>query len=181
MGSGPLLYYTPPAPVTTEYRVGLSAWQDKSMVEDGSFYPIRSMKAEERLWWYRRFFDSVEVNSSFYAPLSAENAVRWVKRTPPGFLFSVKAYALLTRHHLDATRLPGPRRARVPADARPDARGQIDNERFAPEARQWAFAAFREALRPLADADKLGYVLFQLAPWVGYGPAALEYLATLPA
>ena len=104
----PLVHYTPPAPVPTEYRVGLCAWQDKSMVEQGTFYPIKSMKAEERLWWYSRFFDCVEVNSTFYAPLSAQNAVLWAKRTPPGFLFSVKAYALLTGHHLDAKRLPEP-------------------------------------------------------------------------
>jgi uncharacterized protein YecE (DUF72 family) len=139
------------------------------MVEEGSFYPIKSMKAEERLWWYSRFFDAVEVNSTFYAPLSAQNAVLWAKRTPPGFLFSVKAYALLTGHHL------------LPASARPDARGQIENRLFGEDAREWAFAAFREGLQPLADAGKLGYVLFQMAPWVKFGDAALEYLAGLPA
>ena len=81
--SPPLIRYHAEGPVTTEYRVGLCAWQDKSMVEEGSFYPIKSMKAEERLWWYSRFFDCVEVNSTFYAPLSAQNAVLWSKRTPP--------------------------------------------------------------------------------------------------
>ncbi|MEX2224194.1 MAG: DUF72 domain-containing protein [Candidatus Rokuibacteriota bacterium] len=151
------------------------------MVEDGSFYPIKSMKAEERLWWYSRFFDAVEVNSTFYAPLSAQNAVLWTKRTPPGFLFSVKAYALLTGHHLDADRLPPPLVAMRPASARPNARGQLENEVFGEEAREWAFAAFREGLQPLADAGKLGYVLFQMAPWVRYGERALEYLASLPA
>jgi uncharacterized protein YecE (DUF72 family) len=166
--------------VVTEYRVGLCAWQDKSMLEEGSFYPIKSMKAEERLWWYSRFFDCVEVNSTFYAPLSAQNAVLWAKRTPPGFLFSVKAYALLTGHHLDAARLPPPLAARLPASARPNARGQLENDVFGEEAREWAFAAFREGLRPLADAGKLGYVLFQMAPWVKYGARALEYLASLP-
>ena len=119
----PLIRYRPESPVATEYRVGLCAWQDRSMLEDGSFYPIKSMKAEERLWWYSRFFDCVEVNSTFYAPLAAQNAVQWVKRTPPGFLFSVKAYALLTGHHLDAARLPPELAARVPARARPDDRG----------------------------------------------------------
>src|SRR5581483_10276068 len=103
------------APVATEYRVGLCAWQDRSMLEDGSFYPIKSMNAVERLWWYSRFFDCVEVNSTFYAPLAAQHAVQWVKRTPPGFLFSVKAYALLTGHHLDAARLPPELAALVPA------------------------------------------------------------------
>lgn len=164
----------------TEYRVGLCAWQDKSMVEDGSFYPRKSMKAEERLWWYSRFFDTVEVNSTFYAPLSAQNAVLWTKRTPPGFLFSVKAYALLTGHHLDAARLPPPLAARMPASARPNERGQFENRVFGEAAREWAFAAFREGLQPLADAGKLGYVLFQLAPWVKYGDRALQYLAGLP-
>ncbi len=88
------------------------------------------MKAEERLWWYSRFFDCVEVNSTFYAPLSAQNAVLWAKRTPPGFLFSVKAYALLTGHHLDANRLPPPLAALLPASARPNERGQIENGVF---------------------------------------------------
>ena len=151
----PLIRYHPAGPVATEYRVGLCAWQDKSMIGEGSFYPIKSMKAEERLWWYSRFFDCVEVNSTFYAPLSAQNAVLWAKRTPPGFLFSVKAYALLTGHHLDAGRLPPPLLGLLPARARPDADGRLDNAVFGEEAREWAFATFREALRPLADAGKL--------------------------
>jgi uncharacterized protein YecE (DUF72 family) len=177
----PLIRYHPAGPVATEYRVGLCAWQDKSMIGEGSFYPIKSMKAEERLWWYSRFFDCVEVNSTFYAPLSAQNAVLWAKRTPPGFLFSVKAYALLTGHHLDAARLPPPRLGLVPARARPDADGRLDNAVFGEEAREWAFATFREALWPLAEVGKLGYVLFQMAPWFKYGERAVEYLASLPA
>jgi len=177
----PLLSYRPPAPVKTEYRVGLCAWQDKSMVEEGHFYPVKSMKAEERLWWYSQFFDCVEVNSTFYAPLSADNAVRWVKRTPDGFLFGVKAYALLTGHHLDAARLPDPLKEMLPASARPNARGQLENRVFPRAAHDWAFETFREALRPLEDSGKLGYVLFQMAPWVKYGPEALDYLASLPA
>lgn len=175
-----LVHYTPPAPVATEYRVGLCAWQDKSMIEQGVFYPVKRMNAEERLWWYSRFFDTVEVNSTFYAPLSADNAVRWAKRTPPRFVFSVKAYALLTGHHLDAVRLPEPLRELLPASARPNARGQLENDLFPPGARDWAFAEFRRALQPLADAGKLGYVLFQMAPWFRWSEEALAYLATLP-
>jgi uncharacterized protein YecE (DUF72 family) len=174
------IHYEPPTPVETEYRVGLCAWQDKSMLEEGRFYPFKSMKAEERLWWYSQFFDCVEVNSSFYAPLTAENAVRWVKRTPDRFLFSVKAYALLTGHHLDAGRLPEPLRAMLPGRVRPNSRGQFENHAFPREAYDWAFEAFREGLQPLAHTVKLGYVLFQMAPWVKYGPEALDYLASLP-
>ena len=180
MAADPLLYYRPSAPVETEYRVGFCAWQDKSMIEEGHFYPIKSMKSEERLWWYSQFFDCVEVNSTFYAPLSAENSVRWAKRTSPGFLFSVKAFALLTGHHLDVARLPKPLAAMLPASARPCPSGQIGNKLFPPEAYDWAFETFREALRPLADDGKLGYVLFQMAPWVRHGSEALDYLASLP-
>ncbi len=150
------------------------------MVEEGHFYPIKSMKPEERLWWYSQFFDCVEVDSTFYAPLSPRNALLWAKRTPTDFLFSVKAYALLTGHHLDAARLPPPLAAMLPAGARPNARGQIDNALFPAEAREWALDSFREALRPLEDAGKLGYVLFQMAPWVKYGSEVLDYLAALP-
>ena len=48
------------------------------MLEEGEFYPRRTMSAEERLWWYARFFDSVEVNSSFYALPSTEVTTLWV-------------------------------------------------------------------------------------------------------
>jgi uncharacterized protein YecE (DUF72 family) len=178
--TGPLIHWRPAEPLRTEYRVGLCAWQDKSMIDEGQFYPLKTMKAEERLWWYSRFFDCVEVNSTFYAPLSPRNAVLWAQRTPAGFHFNVKAYALLTGHHVDAARLPEPLAALLPPTVRPNARGLIDNAAFPDEAREWAFAAFREALRPLEDAGKLGYLLFQMAPWVKFGPPALEYLAGLP-
>ncbi len=176
----PLILYQPPAPQETEYRVGLCSWQDRSMIEEGHFYPLKSMTAEDRLWWYTRHFDTVEVNSTFYAPLSARNAVLWVKRSPPGFLFNVKAYALLTGHHVDAVSLPRELQEMLPRGARPSPRGQLENKAFPEEARAWAFETFREALRPLADAGKLGYVLFQLAPWVKCGRESLAYLESLP-
>ena len=107
---------------------------------------------------------------TFYAPLSAQNAVLWAKRTPPGFLFSVKAYALLTGHHLDAGRLPPPLAALLPAAARPNARGQLDNGGLRRGRARMGFRRVPRGLQPLADAGKLGYVLFQMAPWVQYGP-----------
>jgi uncharacterized protein YecE (DUF72 family) len=39
----------------------------------------------------------------------------------------------------------------------------------------------QKALAPLREREKLGYVLFQLAPWVKCSEEALEYLATIPA
>ena len=43
-----------------------------------------------------------------------------------------------------------------------------------------AFGLFRRALEPLAAAGKLGYVLFQFAPWVRYSHGRLDYVTSLP-
>src|SRR5262249_59637117 len=58
---------------------------------------------------------------------------------------------------------------------------EVEAGEFPPEAVDEAFRLFRAALAPLTEAGKLGYVLFQLAPWVRYEDARLEYLASLPA
>ena len=35
--------YHPPRHVRTDYRIGLSAWTDKSMLEDGRFYARKTI------------------------------------------------------------------------------------------------------------------------------------------
>jgi len=176
----PIVLYEPPKRMRTDYRVGLSAWTDKSLLEEGTFYPRKTMTPEERLWWYSRFFDMVEVNSTFYAVPSVDTATSWAQRTPAGFLFNVKAFGLLTGHHLDAARLPDALRKMLPATAGKQQHGRVANSAFGEEGRAWAFQELRKALRPLREAEKLGYVLFQLAPWVKFSDEALTYLGTLP-
>lgn len=149
------------------------------MLEEGQFYPRKTTSAEDRLWWYARFFDVVEVNSTFYALPAVETTESWAEGTPAGFLFNVKAYGVLTGHHVDAARLPKPLKAMLPR--RTQTLSRVPNEAFDADARAWAFAELRKGLQPLKDADKLGYVLFQLAPWVTFSDEALEYLSTLPA
>jgi uncharacterized protein YecE (DUF72 family) len=160
-------------------RVGICSWVDAALIEDGSFYPKKSMTAEARLRWYARFFDTVEINSSFYAIPDARNAVRWAERTPPGFLFNVKAYAPMTGHHPRPETLPADVQRLLPAHARRTRRGEVDVGTLPPEALDHVFRLFRDALAPLAEAGKLGYVLFQLAPWVRFDRARLDYLASL--
>jgi uncharacterized protein YecE (DUF72 family) len=166
--------------VRTDFRIGLSAWTDKSMLEEGEFYPYKTMSAEERLWWYSRFFDAVEVNSSFYAVPAVETTQAWVRRTPPGFLFNIKAYGLLTGHHVDVARLPDELKNMLPKVMRGKRTGRVSSTAFANDARRWVFGELRRALRPLQHAGKLGYVLFQLAPWVKRADDVLESLTTLP-
>src|SRR5919106_3097485 len=175
----PIVVYEVPKRLRTDYRIGLSAWTDKSMLDEGQFYPRKTMSAEERLWWYARYFDVVEVNSSFYALPSAETTKLWVARTDPGFLFNIKAYGLLTGHDVDVARLPDELKAMLPATHRNKRTGRIPNRAFGDDAKGWALDALRRALHPLRTANKLGYVLFQLAPSVKFSDEALGDLAAL--
>ena len=161
-------------------RVGICSWADPALIEDGSFYPKRSMTSEARLRFYASVFDTVEVNSAYYAIPDARHAKLWAERTPPAFTFHVKAYSLMTGHHPRPQTLPAELTALLPARPRTTRRGEIATANFPPEALDAAFVVYRAALAPLAAAGKLGYVLFQFAPWVRFAPARLEYLASLP-
>ena len=174
----PMILYEPRNRARTDYRVGLSAWTDKSMLAEGQFYPRKTMTAEDRLWWYSRYFDVVEVNSSVYAIPSIDTTKLWVERTPTGFLFNVKAYGLLTGHHVDTSRTPEALQTLLSRRLRKKA--SITASDLPSDARAWAFGELRPVLAPLADAGKLGYVLFQLAPWVKASDEARADLAGIP-
>jgi uncharacterized protein YecE (DUF72 family) len=74
-------------------RIGCSGW----MYDDwrGRLYPEREPK---RRWLdlYSAEFDTVEVNTTFYRLARTEMVRGWVRQTPPGFLFAVKASRYLT-------------------------------------------------------------------------------------
>jgi uncharacterized protein YecE (DUF72 family) len=73
-------------------RIGCSGWNYKSWKDE--FYEDKPA----RLWLehYARFFDTVEVNNTFYRLPLATSVAAWVEQTPPGFLFTVKASRYLT-------------------------------------------------------------------------------------
>src|SRR5262245_27169063 len=169
---------TPPG-AATDFRVGTASWLDQSLIASGRFYPRPAMSAEDRLRWYARFFDCVEVNSTYYALPSPRNAELWAARTPAGFQFHVKAYSLMTGHHPRLDTLAAELRLMLPEDVPLRRRGELDREQFPAEALDACFELFRAALAPLATAGKLGYVLFQFAPWVRHDEATLGYLASL--
>jgi uncharacterized protein YecE (DUF72 family) len=139
------------------------------------------MSAEARLRYYAGAFDTVEVNSSYYAIPDVVTVARWAARTPPGFLFNVKAYALMTGHHPRPQTLPADVQRLLPPAPRRTRRGEIEAAEFPAEAIDEAFRLFRAALAPLVEAGKLGHVLFQFAPWVRFDRAWLEYVTSLPA
>jgi uncharacterized protein YecE (DUF72 family) len=161
--------------------VGICSWADPALIESGAFYPRKSMSAEARLRFYARFFDVVEVNASYYAIPDVLTVRRWAERTPPGFVFHVKAWSLMTGHHPRVQTLPADVQALLPARPRRSPRGEILADEVPPEGLDAAFRLFQAALGPLEAAGKRGYVLFQFAPWVHFDAARLDYLASLPA
>lgn len=161
-------------------RVGICSWADPALIEAGTFYPRKSMSAEARLRFYAAVFDVVEVNASYYAIPDVLTVRRWAERTPPGFVFHVKAWSLMTGHHPRPQSLPADVQAALPERVRRSPRGEILADDVPAEGVDAAFRLFRASLAPLAEAGKLGYVLFQFAPWVHFEPARLDYLASLP-
>lgn len=148
----------PPKPV---FRVGTASWTDPSLIASGAFYPPEVRSAEDRLRFYAAHFDTVEVDSSYYALPAERNATLWARRTPPGFLFHVKAFGLLTLHGVETRRLPQALKELLPAE-------DLTKPRISsvPEpVRDLAFRMFSGALQPLREADKLGWLVFQFPPW----------------
>src|SRR5262245_35892819 len=119
-----------PSDYTGGPRIGTSGWSYPPNTGPGSwtgiFYPLS--KTDE-LKFYSRFFNTVEVNSTFYRPCNPKTAENWVKRTPPEFEFTVKVWQQFTHKKGD-----------------------------------WLaedIAVFKEGIRPLVEAKKLGCLLFQ--------------------
>ena len=60
-----------------------------------AFYPA-SLKQGDFLSWYARYFDAVELDTTFHATPSEERVRRWADATPDSFRFCVKAPRTVT-------------------------------------------------------------------------------------
>jgi uncharacterized protein YecE (DUF72 family) len=158
--------------------VGSCSWTDPTLIASGRFYPRGVTSAEARLRYYAEQFPIVEVDSTYYAPPSERNSELWAARTPEGFVFNVKAYALLTGHPARVERLPGWLRNALPAEAL--AKRNAYRKDIGEDAAEKLWALHRRALAPLADAGKLGAVLFQFPPWFVNSEGNAAYVRELP-
>ena len=122
-----------PSRKTGKVLVGTAGWSYPDW--KGIFYPASLPRGMHALAYLARYFDTVEVNTSFYRPLDPELAARWVKETVPfpRFSFTAKAWRRFT-HEREAP--PSP----------------LEVERF------------RSGIAPLREAGRLAAVLFQF-PW----------------
>jgi uncharacterized protein YecE (DUF72 family) len=68
-------------------RIGTQGWNYDAWV--GPFYPDGT-RATDYLAVYARAFDTVEVDSTFYAVPSAKTVRGWAERTPERFTFALK-------------------------------------------------------------------------------------------
>jgi uncharacterized protein YecE (DUF72 family) len=83
---------------TIEFRVGTASWTDATLVKTDLFYPFSARSAEEWLRFYAEQFNTVEVDSTYYALPAERNARLRTDRTPDGFVFNIKPFALMTEH-----------------------------------------------------------------------------------
>jgi uncharacterized protein YecE (DUF72 family) len=156
---------------------GTSSWTDRTLLASKRFYPSSAGSAEDRLRFYSERFPLVEVDSTYYGLPSERNSALWLERTPKQFVFNIKAFALFTHHPVQLKALPQQVRERLPKQA-------FEKKRLYPkdlpaEAHELVWSMFESALRPLADAGKLGAVLFQFPHWFVRSRANIDYLREL--
>jgi uncharacterized protein YecE (DUF72 family) len=82
--------------VPATVRLGTCSFADEGLLK--AWYPRGVSTPKARLAYYAERFDTVEVDSPFYHLPDPPVTGRWAQRTPPEFVFHVKAHATMTRH-----------------------------------------------------------------------------------
>jgi uncharacterized protein YecE (DUF72 family) len=120
----------------------------------GPFYPD-GLKTADQLRFYASVFPIVEVNTTYYRVPTEAMVRNWVERTPPGFVFDVKPPRELTW---------------TPEEPRGEP----------PEPDATLAESFGRAIRPIAEAGKLGAVTFQFPPSWRNTDENRDYIRLLP-
>ena len=133
--------------MTSKIRVGPAGWSYEDW--KGIVYPKGAGSKFDQLAYLAQFFNTIEINSSFYRPPAAATARSWAKRTAdcPAFKFTAKLHRTFTHERGKAT----------DADAN----------------------AYRDGIDPLMDAGKLGAVLLQFPWSFRNDGAGFDYLFSL--
>ena len=113
------------------YPKGEGTWK-------GYFYPKGKI---DELGYYSQFFNTVEINSSFYRPPNLGYVHNWARKVPKGFLFSVKLWQKFTH--------PKMFKETTGSDA-VISRADID--------------IFKKSIDPLVESGKMGALLAQFPP-----------------
>ena len=83
-------------------RVGPAGWSYPDWA--GYVYPSRRAKGFHEATYLAEFFDTIEINTSFYQPLSPDHAAQWIERVAvnPRFVFAAKLWQRFT-HEIRST------------------------------------------------------------------------------
>jgi uncharacterized protein YecE (DUF72 family) len=84
-------------------RVGPAGWSYPDWF--GYVYPSRRAKSFHEATYLAEFFDTIEINTSFYNPIRADHAKLWIERVSanPRFVFTAKLWQRFTHDLLPET------------------------------------------------------------------------------
>jgi uncharacterized protein YecE (DUF72 family) len=133
------------------------------MTASGVFSPPDATTAEDRLVYYANQFPIVEVDATYYALPARRQGELWLERTPPDFIFDIKAHALMTGQPSEPKRLPKDLREALAPDI-------LDQKRvyardLPNEIEDEIWARFLDGIEPLRSSGKLGAVFLQYPRW----------------
>lgn len=152
--------FTGASPLKGRIRVGPAGWSYRDW--SGIVYPKTRPSGFQEAGFLARFFDVLEINTSFYRAVPAATAAKWVRQVAhnPHFRFTAKLHQSFTHQgskHFGNTRPGGAGLANIEPEE----------------------AGFREMADALAREDRLGAVLAQFS-WSFRNTAEnRDYLAAL--
>jgi uncharacterized protein YecE (DUF72 family) len=137
--------------------IGTSGWSypKGEGTWDGPFYPPK-LADKDKLSFYAQYFNTVEINSSFYRPPNKYAAQAWAGKVPEDFRFTAKLWQKFTHPKM--------------FEAATGQSWRVQDEDF---------GVFAEGIGPLAEAGKLGPLLAQFPPSFRPDGGTLEYLEDL--
>ena len=140
-------------------RIGTAGWSYKDW--EGIVYPARMKRDQHPAEYLARYFDVIEINTSFYGPIEPHLATLWCRKVAginPEFQFTAKLYKAFT-HAPGGAVQPTSAAALAPTDK---------DER-----------EVKDGLDPMAAAGKLGALLVQFPLSFKNTPENCEYLGKL--
>lgn len=140
-------------------RIGTAGWSYKDW--EGIVYPARLKREQHPAAYLARYFDVIEINTSFYGPIKPELAKLWCRKVAavnPEFQFTAKLYKTFTH---------APGGAVQPTSAATLSPTEEDEREV------------KAGLEPLAQAGKLGALLMQFPISFKNAPPNRDYLTDL--
>jgi uncharacterized protein YecE (DUF72 family) len=137
--------------------IGTSGWSypKGEGTWDGTFYPPR-LADKDKLTFYAQYFNTVEINSSFYRPPNQYAAKAWASKVPDDFKFTAKLWQKFTHPKMFES-----------------ATGQLWR------VQDEDFGVFAEGIAPLSAAGKLGPLLAQFPASFRPDEESVAYLEDL--